>query len=241
LIINNGCLLSINSSDIQDGHFIVPANVTHIGEQAFGGFTGLTSVTLPAGLTTIGDRAFSGCTGLTNIFLPSGITKIGTRAFHGCTGLTNIVLPTGVTKIGPMAFGGCTGLTTVSLQAGLTEIGSSLFAGCIRLSSITLPTGLTSIGFGALGGCTNLAMIILDSDDAAELKKLRYTLRGNLNTKIISKSQHIQQIQQTKLQFALGVAQKGNILNRFFSPEAREQSDNIFDPNVLNEVYEFLW
>ena len=38
----------------------------------------------------IGDYAFDGCSGLTSLNLPAGITSIGSRAFQGCSGLTSI-------------------------------------------------------------------------------------------------------------------------------------------------------
>ena len=45
-----------------------------IGNYAFDGCSGLTSLTLPAGITSIGDEAFRGCSGLTSLNLPAGIT-----------------------------------------------------------------------------------------------------------------------------------------------------------------------
>lgn len=38
----------------------------------------------------IGEGAFSGCSGLTSLNLPDGITSIGKYAFYGCSGLTSI-------------------------------------------------------------------------------------------------------------------------------------------------------
>ena len=47
--------------------YTIPASVTKIGSNAFGGCSGLTSVTIPVGVTEIGDYAFSGCSGLTSV------------------------------------------------------------------------------------------------------------------------------------------------------------------------------
>ena len=44
-------------------------SVTGIGEWAFKGCSGLTSVTIPEGVTSIGERAFVGCSGLSSVSL----------------------------------------------------------------------------------------------------------------------------------------------------------------------------
>ena len=55
-----------------------------IGDYAFEGCSGLTSLTLPASISEIGDFAFSDCSGLTSLTLPDGITEIGEYAFYQC-------------------------------------------------------------------------------------------------------------------------------------------------------------
>ena len=42
----------------KSGGFIIPGSVTSIGDYAFYGCTGLTSVTIPDSVTSIGDGAF---------------------------------------------------------------------------------------------------------------------------------------------------------------------------------------
>ena len=98
-----------------------------IGEYAFYGCSGLTSLTLPAGITSIGDDTFSGCSGLTSLTLPAGITSIGEYAFYGCSGLTSLTLPAGITEIGESTFSDCSGLTSLNLPDGITSIGISAF------------------------------------------------------------------------------------------------------------------
>ena len=55
----------------------------------------------------LGDHAFYGCSGLTSLTIPSGVTSIGSEAFHGCSGLTSMTIPSSVTSIGIAAFYGC--------------------------------------------------------------------------------------------------------------------------------------
>ena len=74
---------------------------------------GCKNTKIPAGVTSIGEYAFSGCSGLTSIEIPAGVTSIGYLAFYGCSGLTSIEIPAGVTEIGYSAFEGCSGLKDV--------------------------------------------------------------------------------------------------------------------------------
>ena len=64
-------------------------------------------------MTNIGDRAFYGCTGLTSITIPNSVTKIDSQAFDGCTSLVSVTIGSGVKSIGNKAFYGCMDLERV--------------------------------------------------------------------------------------------------------------------------------
>jgi hypothetical protein len=120
---------------------------------------------LPEGVTHIGQAAFSGCSGLVSAFLPEGVTHIGQSAFSGCSGLVSFLLPEGVTHIGQSAFSGCSGLVSIVLPEGVTHIGQSAFSGCSGLVSIVLPDSVAIIEPHAFCGCTWLVVIRLLSRD----------------------------------------------------------------------------
>jgi hypothetical protein len=139
----------------------IPKSVTSIGEFAFRDCTGLTSITIPNSVTSIGDNTFAYCTGPTSITIPNSVTSIGDNAFKGCTGLTSITIPNSVTSIGVWAFSKCTGLTSITIPNSVTSIGGSAFKGCTRLTSVTIPNSVTSIGAGAFRGCTGLTSVTI--------------------------------------------------------------------------------
>ena len=160
--INNSCL----SKDLRKLIFgcrasIIPEGVSMIGEFAFSGCTGLTSVVIPDSVTEIGREAFEGCTSLTSIVIPGSVTEIGEEAFRGCTGLISVVIPEGVTRIAGEAFEGCTGLTSVVIPDSVTEIGDSAFNGCTGLTSIVIPDSVTEIGRYAFCDCIDLTSVVI--------------------------------------------------------------------------------
>ena len=113
-------------------------------------------------VTDIGDYAFSGCVGLTSITIPDSVTSIGWYAFDGCTGLTSVTIPDSVTWIGDYAFFGCSGLTSINIPDGVTSIGLGTFYGCSSLTSITIPDSVTSIGEHAFWKCTGLTSVTFE-------------------------------------------------------------------------------
>ncbi len=139
----------------------IPNNVTSIGNYAFLGCTGLTSITIPNSVTSIGHNAFSGCNGLTSVEIGNSVTSIGNHAFDGCKGLTSITIPNSVTSIGSYAFYNCTGLTSIVIGNSVTSIESDAFAYCTGLTSIVIPNSVTSIESYAFAGCSGLTSITI--------------------------------------------------------------------------------
>ena len=93
-------------------------------------------------VTSIGDRAFRGCSGLTSVTIPDSVTSIGGGAFYSCSGLTSVTIGNNVTSIGDNAFYGCRGLTSVTIGNSVTSIGSEAFVGCYKLVEVINKSGL---------------------------------------------------------------------------------------------------
>ena len=72
------------------GDIVIPESITYNGSKY--------------SVTSIGEMAFDGCRGLTSITIPNSVTSIGREAFSLCSGLTSITIPNSVTSIGREAF-----------------------------------------------------------------------------------------------------------------------------------------
>ena len=190
---------SAQPSDIHaiSGNVVIPASVsyegtaysvTNIGNWAFSGCSGLTSVTIPNSVTNIGKGAFSGCSSLTSVTLNSNtivgkdyeynsniksifgeqvteyilgdeITSIGWHAFEYCSSLTSVAIPNSVISIGERAFSNCSGLISVTIPNSVTSIGNYAFSECTGLTSVTIGNSVTSIGEYAFHGCSSLTSL----------------------------------------------------------------------------------
>ena len=147
-----GCKTSVIPTD---------GSVTSIGNYAFSGCTGLTSITIPDSVTSIGSSAFYKCTGLTSVTIGNSVTSIGDYAFEGCSGLTSVTIGNSVTSIGYEAFRDCKRLTSITIPESVTSIGNWAFSGCTGLTSVTIGNSVTSIGNWAFDGCDNLQDIYI--------------------------------------------------------------------------------
>ncbi|MBQ6064055.1 MAG: leucine-rich repeat protein [Prevotella sp.] len=116
----NGCNAIVNTAtnELVRGckNTVIPADVTSIGNEAFGWCYDLTSIQIPENVTSIGEYAFCFCNSLESIRLPSNLSSIGGRAF--CfSGLKSITIPSSVSSIGENAFYGCESLSFVKTEA----------------------------------------------------------------------------------------------------------------------------
>ena len=144
-----------------DTVYTIPDGVTAIGNGAFSGCSGLTTIYIPRGVMSIGDYAFSGCKSLTQIFIPKQVMSIGDFAFSECDSLVRLNIPDGVQTLGNKAFQSCKNLQSISLPNSLNSIGDCAFQHCTKLESIAIPNGVTTIGNAAFASCESLKSVTI--------------------------------------------------------------------------------
>lgn len=159
-----------------DGELLTELNVNcDVGDYAFYGYTGLTSLTIGNGATSIGERAFYGCSGLTDIVVSDSVDTVGEYAFyevypvHVAASAIMVVdmkkdnLETLTITSGDISSWLCSkasSLKSVELLDGVTSIGEWAFYNCSALTDVVIGSGVTSIGGWAFYNCsalTNLA------------------------------------------------------------------------------------
>ena len=155
---------------------IILNSITSIGNWAFSGCTGLTSITIPNSVTSIGNEAFNGCTSLKELRIEDGEGTLslgyntyeynndGEGLFYDCALETlylgrNLSYYTG-SHCGYSPFYNIKTLASVTIGNSVTSIGSYAFYYCSGITSIEIGNSVTSIGSYAFARCTGLKTVI---------------------------------------------------------------------------------
>ena len=131
--------------------------VTQIGDYAFFGASGFTSITIPPSVTTFGQYAFSGASGLNSVTIDyASNATLGGNQFMDLS-ITSLTIGNHPTSIGSGMFQNCKKLTTLVIPSNISSINGSAFYGCSGLTSITVhsttPPTLGSSAFDNTNDC----------------------------------------------------------------------------------------
>ena len=170
--------------------------VKAIGNFAFAGCSGLTSITIPDSVTSIGIEAFNNCTSLINVTFEesSQLASIRSMAFNNCSSLTSITIPSSVTSIGDNAFYRCTSLTSIMVDENNTAYSSvdgvlfnkdkTILIICPigkTSTSYSIPYGVEIIGDAAFEGCINLTSITIPNS-VTSIGEIAFSRCGSLTS-----------------------------------------------------------
>ena len=148
---NCNAIIRTNTNELVTGcvNTVIPTSVTSIGENAFCGLSGLTSINIPESVTAIGAGAFSFCFDLTgDLTIPNSVETIGSGAFFQCSGFNGtLTIGESVKFIGDYAFRQCSHFTkAVSLATTPPELGNEPGWNCVVFEqfgtqTLTVPYG----------------------------------------------------------------------------------------------------
>ena len=146
----------------RSGEYRIPSDVEMIRGEAFGGCSGLTSVTIPSSVTTIEHRAFRGCSGLQRIEV-----EPGNPLYHDENGVLF------GTEHDPMSGKEVKALIWYPMgRAGeyripgdVEMVASGVFSGCSKLTKVTFP-GRIEFDGSAFDDSIALKEIAVESQDA---------------------------------------------------------------------------
>ena len=151
---NCNAIIRTSTNELVTGcvNTVIPTSVTSIGENAFSGLDGLTSISIPESVTTIGAGAFAFCFHLTgDLTIPNSVRTIGSGAFFQCEGFDGtLTIGESVTFIGDYAFRDCSHFTgAVCLATTPPELGNEPGWGCVVFQNFGYPVLTVPCGCAA--------------------------------------------------------------------------------------------
>lgn len=146
-----GCIitgLKNNMGDLNIPEYIGDKQVLAIGDNAFSGNTGISSVSMPDSIETVGSNAFADCSNLSSVRLSRNLSRIGDYAFCN-TGLYELELPESLREICEGAFYGNSGFEQIKIPYGVETVGDYAFGQCDMLESVYIAVTVKHIGVNA--------------------------------------------------------------------------------------------
>lgn len=122
--------LYLNGEEIEN--LIIPNSINQINNFAFVNCSGIKSIRF-SNQNAIGERAFYGCTGLTSLTTGKNVDFIGSSAFQNCTSLNEVNIVQG--QISASAFEGCISLKSITLS-NECYLENRTFADCQNIENV---------------------------------------------------------------------------------------------------------
>ena len=202
--------VTYSGNGVYTGSVSIPSQVTYngvtypvtaIGEWAFEGGEGITSLRIPSSITSIGEYAFIDCGSNINVYIPdikawckvtfgnehSSPLSSAKYFYLNNSVVTSLAIPNGVESIPSFAFYQCRSITSLNIAGSVKSIGSSAFEDCTGMTSIYLSEGVESIGGSSFEGCSGLSTVFFPSS-LTSIAINAFKNCSNLNT-IVSRIQ----------------------------------------------------
>lgn len=149
-------------TDVQN--LVINSGITHLGERAFTGLKGVTTLNIPDTVTSIGWDAFWNMSGVSgDLVVPNSVTSIGDFAFQEMNKVTSLTIGDSVTSIGEYAFEKMTGVTTLIIPDSVKSIGDRAFKDMSGLETLVIGDNVETIGTQAFRGLSSSATIYCSS------------------------------------------------------------------------------
>ena len=173
-IVEDGWIYGPNKESIYfasldlEGEYVVPESVSSIGEYAFYGCSGLTTIILPPSVTSVGKNAFDDCSGLIKSACPKNVRNSVSGGNWAAYDPEGVIFEDGwiygpnkeIIYYAPLDLEG-----EYTVSESVSSIENNAFAYCKDLTTIVISSSVSSIGENAFDECYGLTMADFSSID----------------------------------------------------------------------------
>ena len=158
------------SESYRHDNFVIPANISGVGNYAFAGCSQLycNNFQIPLTLKNIDTYAFLNCSNLKGDVVFHELCTLLTHSFDGCTGLTSVEIFSDISSAS-YAFQNCTSLKKVTLHSPITSLPNYFLANCTSLEEVIIPSSVTKFGVYSLKGLSGIKYVLFENETPATI------------------------------------------------------------------------